>query len=310
MRKLEEMMEWGGIRKDIILLILGGIALLCSMSGIRPFGTDAAWLTVLCCGVSIILEAVIGLVTEFDIKADVLVSLALVASLITGEYFAAGEIAFIMQIGALLEEITVAKAQSGIEKLVKLTPQTARRMRGSIEELIEAEKVCKGDLIRVLPGEMIPADGVIRSGETSVDQSVMTGEAIPEDRRPGDEVKSGTVNQYGAFEMEASCDGTDSSMQRLVRLVQSADAGKAKIVGIADRWATWIVAAALTAAVLTYLVTGELIRSVTILVVFCPCALVLATPTAIMAAIGNLTNHGVLVRQGDALERMAQVVFG
>lgn len=307
MKKLEEFLEWGGIRKDITLLILGGIALICSMLHVRPLGFDAAWIAVVFCGLPIILEAVIGLVTEFDIKADVLVSLALIASLITGEYFAAGEIAFIMQIGALLEEITVARAQSGIEKLVKLTPQTARRIRGAAEELIAAEAVCRGDLLRVLPGEMIPADGVIQSGETSVDQSVMTGESIPVDKRPGDEVKSGTMNQYGAFEMKASCDGTDSSMQRMVRLVQSADADKAKIVGIADRWATWIVVTALTAAVLTWLATGEIIRSVTILVVFCPCALVLATPTAIMAAIGNLTNHGVLVRQGDALERMAQV---
>lgn len=307
MKKLEEMLEWGGIKKDILFLILGGAGLLCSVLDLRLFGVDAAWIPVILCGLPIILEAVIGLVTAFDIKADVLVSLALIASLITGEYFAAGEIAFIMQIGALLEEITVSRAQSGIEKLVKLTPQTARRLRGTAEEMIAAEEVKKGDVLRVLPGEMIPADGVIENGETSVDQAVMTGESIPVDKRPGDEVKSGTMNQYGAFEMKASCDGTDSSMQRMVRLVQSADADKAKIVGIADRWATWIVVTALTAAVLTWLVTGEIIRSVTILVVFCPCALVLATPTAIMAAIGNLTNHGVLVRQGDALERMAQV---
>lgn len=311
--KLEEILEWGGIRKDVVLLVCGGLALLCSMLKISLPGFDAAWITVALCGLPIILEVVIGLVTEFDIKADVLVSLALIASLITGEYFAAGEIAFIMQIGSLLEELTVAKAKSGIEKLVKLTPQTARRIGGAgstgsrAEKMIAAEEVQKGDLLRVLPGEMIPADGVILSGETSVDQSVMTGESIPVDKRPGDEVKSGTMNQYGAFEMRASCDGMDSSMQRMVRLVQSADADKAKIVGIADRWATWIVVTALTAAVVTYLATGEIIRSVTILVVFCPCALVLATPTAIMAAIGNLTSHGVLVRQGDTLERMAQV---
>lgn len=307
MKKLEAVLEWGGLKKDIVLLGLGGIALACSIFGVRLFGMDAAWLTVVCCGLPIILEAVIGLVTEFDIKADVLVSLALIASLITGEYFAAGEIAFIMQIGALLEEITVARAQSGIEKLVKLTPQSARLICGAMEEMIAAEEVKKGDILRVLPGEMIPADGIIVDGETSVDQSVMTGEPIPVDKHCGDEVKSGTVNQYGVFEMKASCDGTDSSMQRMVRLVQSVDADKAKIVGIADRWATWIVVTALTAAVLTWLVTGRIIRSVTILVVFCPCALVLATPTAIMAAIGNLTRYGVLVRQGDALERMAQV---
>ena len=135
----------------------------------------------------------------------------------------------------------------------------------------------------------------------------MTGESLPVDKGPGDEVSSGTVNQFGSFDMEATRVGEDSSIQRLIRLVQSADAGKAKIVGLADRWATWIVVIALAAAAITWLFTGEIIRSVTILVVFCPCALVLATPTAIMAAIGNATRHGFLVREGDALERLAAV---
>ena len=123
----------------------------------------------------------------------------------------------------------------------------------------------------------------------------------------GDDVLSGTVNQFGAFDMRASKVGEDSSVQRMIRLVQSADAGKAKIVGMADRWATWVVIIALSAAILCYIFTHEIIRSVTILVVFCPCALVLATPTAIMAAIGNVTKHGFLVREGDALERLASV---
>lgn len=134
----------------------------------------------------------------------------------------------------------------------------------------------------------------------------MTGESLPVDKTVGDTVSGGTVNQFGAFEMEATKVGKDSSIQRMIRLVQSADAGKAKIVGIADRWATWIVVIALTAAGLTWLITGQIIRAVTILVVFCPCALVLATPTAIMAAIGNATKHGFLVREGDALERLSK----
>jgi heavy metal translocating P-type ATPase len=163
------------------------------------------------------------------------------------------------------------------------------------------------DILRVLPGETVPVDGIILSGQTAVNQAVMTGESLPVDKTVGDEVSSGTVNQFGAFEMKATKVGEDSSIQRLIRLVQSADAGKAKIVGLADRWATWVVVIALAAAVLTFLVTGEIIRSVTILVVFCPCALVLATPTAIMAAIGNATKHGFLVREGDALERLAKV---
>ena len=168
--------------------------------------------------------------------------------------------------------------------LVHLTPQKARLITPENEQIVPAEAVKVGDLLRVLPGETIPVDGVIISGHTSVNQAVMTGESLPVDKEPGDEVSSGTVNQFGAFDMRAAKVGEDSSIQRMIRLVQSADAGKAKIVGIADRWATWIVVIALTSAALTWFFTGEIIRAVTILVVFCPCALVLATPTAIMAA--------------------------
>ena len=305
--KLESFLELGGIRKDIVLLVISGIALLVSISGIVPLPFDAAWIAIVLCGIPIILEAVIGLVTAFDIKADVLVSLALIASVCIGEDFAAGEVAFIMQLGALLEDLTVAKARAGIEKLVHLTPQTARIVKGGEEFVIPAQEVAVGDILRVLPGESVPVDGIITMGQTSVNQAVMTGESLPVDKTVGDEVSSGTVNQFGTFEMKASKVGEDSSIQRMIRLVQSADAGKAKIVGIADRWATWIVVIALSAALLTWLITGQIIRAVTILVVFCPCALVLATPTAIMASIGNATKHGFLVREGDALERLAEV---
>ena len=196
-----------------------------------------------------------------------------------------------MQLGGLLEELTVARARAGIEKLVHLTPQTARVILGGEETAVPAEAVKVGDLLRVLPGETIPVDGEIVSGQTSVNQAVMTGESLPVDKGVGDEVSSGTVNQFGAFEMKATKVGEDSSIQRMIRLVQSADADKAKIVGLSGRWATWIVVIALTAAALTWLISGEIIRAVTILVVFCPCALVLATPTAIMAAIGNATKR-------------------
>lgn len=300
-------MEIGGVRKDIALLVISGAALLISIFRILPLPFDAAWVAVFLCGIPIVLEAVIGLVTEFDIKADVLVSIALIASLCIGEDFAAGEVAFIMQLGALLEDLTVAKARDGIEKLVHLTPQNARVIRNGAETVIPAKEVEAGDILRVLPGETIPADGVILSGQTSINQAVMTGESLPVDKAEGDEVSSGTVNQFGSFEMRAVKVGEDSSIRRMIRLVQSADAGKAKIVRLADRWATWIVAIALLAALVTWLVTGMMIRAVTILVVFCPCALVLATPTAIMAAIGNATRHGFLVREGDALERLAAV---
>ena len=305
--KIESFMELGGTKKDVILLIISGLSLILSMTGIKILPFHAAWIAIILCGIPIVVEASIGMITEFDIKADLLVSLALIASICIGEIFAAGEVAFIMQLGGLLEELTVANARAGIEKLVHLTPQTARIVTGDATKVISAEDVKVGDIIRILPGETIPVDGVIISGSTSINQAVMTGESLPVDKHVSDEVCSGTVNQYGTFDMKAVKVGEDSSIQRMIRLVQSADAGKAKIVGMADRWATWIVVIALTAAALTWLISGEIIRAVTILVVFCPCALVLATPTAIMAAIGNATKHGFLVREGDALERLAEV---
>lgn len=306
MKKLESLLAIGGTRKDIALLAVSGVSLILSLIGL-PLPFDIAWFAIILCGIPIILEAIIGLVTAFDIKADVLVSLALIASVCIGETFAAGEVAFIMQLGGLLEELTVAKARAGIERLVKLTPQTARVISGETERIIPAEEVVIDDILRVLPGETIPVDGVIISGQTSINQAVMTGESLPVDKTVGDEVSSGTVNQFGAFDMRATKVGSDSSIQRLIQLVQSADVGKAKIVGLADRWATWIVVIALVSAALTWAISGEILRAVTILVVFCPCALVLATPTAIMAAIGNATRHGFLVKEGDALERLADV---
>ena len=307
LRRLERLLSLGGTKKDIVLLALSAAALLCSIFDLLPLPFDPAWAAIVLCGLPIVAEAVIGLLTEFDIKADVLVSLALIASVCIGETFAAGEVAFIMQLGALLEELTVARARAGIERLVQLTPQTARIVSGDTERVVPAEQVQIGDVLRVLPGETIAVDGIILTGQTSVNQAVMTGESLPVDKTAGDIVSSGTVNQFGAFTMRATRVGEDSSIQRMIRLVQSADAGKAKIVGLADRWATWIVIIALTAAGLTWAISGQIIRAVTILVVFCPCALVLATPTAIMAAIGNATKHGFLVREGDALERLAKV---
>lgn len=295
------------VKRDILFLIISGIALILSFANVKLFNLDLAWISIIFCGIPIIKDAIIGLVTEFDIKADVLVSMALIASLIIGETFAAGEVAFIMQIGAFLEEFTVRKSRKGIEKLVHLTPTLARVIINNEEKTINAKDVKVNDILRVNPGETIPVDGIIIKGKTSVDNSVMSGESIPLDLSEGDSVCSGAVNQFDSFEMKATKVGEDSSIQRMVKLVQSADASKAKIVGIADKWATYIVVAAFISALLTWIITGEIIRAVTILVVFCPCALVLATPTAIVAAIGNVSKNGILVKEGDALERLSSI---
>ncbi|MFV0352898.1 MAG: heavy metal translocating P-type ATPase [Oscillospiraceae bacterium] len=294
-------------KRTLLFLGLSFVSLIISFFNIGNLPVDAAWVAILLCGLPIVKGAVVGLVTEFDIKADVLVSIALVASVIISQIFAAGEIAFIMSLGAYLEERTVSKARAGIQRLIQLTPATARVQRQNEFTVIPAEEVQKGEILRVLAGETIAVDGIVVQGNTSINQAVMTGESLPVDKTTGDEVFSGTVNQYGTFDMLATKVGKDSSLQRMIQLVQSADADKAKIVGIADRWATWIVVIALASAIITWIATGEIIRAVTILVVFCPCALVLATPTAIMAGIGNASKYGILVREGDALERLAGV---
>ena len=283
-----------------LVLSLGGW-----LSGVVPF--DIAWIAIVLCGVPIVCGAAAALVKEHDIKADVLVSMALAASVCIGEYFAAGEVALIMQIGSLLEQYTARKARQGIEKLIRLTPQTARVRRDGSEQILPASAVAVGDILTVLAGESVPVDGILLSGETSIDQSVMTGESVPVDKKPGDSVTSGTVNQFGTFEMRATRLCSDSSLQRMIRLAREADANKAPIVGLADRWATWMVLGAVTIALVTGLVTGEIIRAVTVLVVFCPCAFILATPTAVMAGMGNAAKFGILIRSGDALERLSKV---
>ena len=275
-----------------ICAALSALALVFSITGLfssfLPF--DIAWLAVVLCGTPILAGAFCGLVFEHDIKADVLVSLALIASVFIKEYFVAGEVALIMQIGSLLEDFTSARAKKGIEKLVKLSPKTVCIFRDGVEKVLPAEEVRVGDQILVRAGETIPVDGVILSGETSIDQSVMTGESIPVDKKAGDKVSSGTVNQFGTFTMKATALCADSSLQRMIRLAQEADENKAPIVSLADKWATWLVVIALLCAAGTWIFTGQFIRAVTVLVVFCPCAFILATPTAVMAGKARHTD--------------------
>ena len=288
---------------DLLAIMISAISLIASFILSIDY---LSWIAVILCGIPIFKECAEGLITEFDIKADLLVSIAIVASIIIGEVFAAGEIATIMAIGGFLEEYTVSKTQGRIKELVNMTPQVAVRIRNGKEERILASEVQIGDILKVLPGESIPTDGRIINGETSIDQSTLTGESIPVDKKANDDVYSGTINLYGSFTMETKKVSDDSSLQKLIKLVESSSPENANVVRQADKWATFVVAIAFTAAILTYLYTFEIARSVTILVVFCPCALVLATPTAIMAAIGNLTKYGILVKDGASIEELAR----
>ena len=272
---------------------------------------DPAWVTVVICGFPLFYLAITEIIHNKGIQkisSALLISIAMLASIIIGELFAAGEVAFIMAIGAILEDKTVEKAKQGIHQLLRLAPaEGLRKIVDGREVEVSIEQVQKGDTLRVLPGETIPVDGDIFAGHTSVDQSIMTGESLPVDKAVGDSVYCGTINRFGSIDIVATTVGKDSSLQKLIRMVQEAENNKAPMQRIVDQWAAWLVPIALLIALVTYFLTSDIIRTVTILVVFCPCALALATPTSIMAAIGQATKRGVLIKSGDALERMGKV---
>ena len=273
-----------------------------------PF--DPVWVTIVISGIPLLYLAIWRMIHNpgiSKISSALLICIAMFAAIAIGDLFAAGEVVFIMAIGALLEEATTNRAKKGLKKLISLAPTKGRRRKDGKEEMIPAEEIRQGDVLRILPGETIPVDGTIISGETSVDQSIMTGESLPADKGVGEEVFCGTINRFGSIDISATKVGENSSLQKLIRMVQDAENKQAPLQRIADRAASWLVPVALLIAILAYVFTGNIVTAVTVLVVFCPCALVLATPTAIMAAIGQATRHGVIIKSGEALEKMGKV---
>ena len=294
-----------GLKMTIISGIFLLIAVIFMILGIEtPIYLNPAWGTVIISGIPMLLLALTRLIREKWISSALLIAIAMVASLMIGEIFAAGEVAWIMALGALLEDWTVERAKKGLRNLINLTPQTGRRIVDGVEEVVPVDDIKIGDTLRILPGESVPVDGEIISGTSSLDQSIMTGESLPIDKEVGDEVFCGTMNMYGAIDIKATSLGENSSLQKLIDLVKAADEKQAPTQRIADKWATWLVPVALIIAIVAWLVTGNIERGVTVLVVFCPCALILATPTAIMAAIGQATKYGVLIKSGEALETL------
>lgn len=304
------------------MTILSGLFLAASLALIltgKEMAGDPAWVTIAISGFPLLYLAVTRLVCEKWISSALLIAIAMVASICIGEVFAAAEVAFIMAIGAILEEKTVERAKKGLSRLISLTPAEGRRLvrrDGKVmEEYVPVGQIESGDLLRVLPGESIPVDGRIVAGNSSVDQSIMTGESLPVDKEVGDGVYCGTMNWYGSIDIEATSVGKDSSLQRLIDMVQEAENNKAPMQRIVDVWAVWLVPVALGIAIAAFFVTRflglpmdvALNRAVTVLVVFCPCALALATPTSIMAAIGQATRHGMIIKSGEALEKMGKV---
>ncbi len=271
---------------------------------------DTAWIAVAVSGLPLFYGALERLVNGHGlakISPDLLISIAMTAAVAIGDLFAAGEVAVIMAVGSILEEMTINRAKSGMNRLISLAPETGRRIKDGIEESIPVEQIRKGDILRVFPGETIPVDGRIISGDTSVDQSILTGESLPVDKSSGDDVYCGTVNRFGSFDFMAVNVGEDSSLRRMARLVKEAEDNKAPTARIVDRYAALMVPASIIIACITLLATGDITRAVTVLLVFCPCALALATPTAIMAAVGQAAKQGVIIKSGAALEAMGKV---
>lgn len=297
------------VLSGVKMTVLGGVFLIFSLL-FPDFVPDPAIVTVVISGVPIVYSAVRKLIKNkgiSKISSSLLITIAMFAAVFIGDVFAAGEVAFIMAIGEILEDKTVDRAKKGLHNLIKLAPTTARKIENGVENTVDVSEIKIGDIVRVLPGESITVDGEIVSGQTSVDESVMTGESLPVDKAVGDKVFCGTLNCFGAVDIRTSAVGESSSLNRMIKLVRDAENKKAPMARTADKWASLLVPIALLLAIAAYFVKQDIVTAVTVLVVFCPCALVLATPTAIMAAIGQATKRGVIIKSGEAIEKMAKV---
>jgi len=241
------------------------------------------------------------------LDADVLVAIAIIAASSVGEFVAAGEVAFIMLLGAQLEEYTVRRARRSLGSLLSLVPANARVRRDGKEEAVAASELQVGDVVVVRAGERVPVDGVVQSGMASVNQAPVTGESMPVDKSEGDEVFVGTLAETGALIVEARRVGEDTTLARIAQLVEQAQQREAPIQRSLDRLAGWLVPVMLTLSALVFVFTHDTARAITVLIVACPCALILATPTAMMAAIARAARAGVLIKGGQYLEATARL---
>lgn len=275
------------------------------------------WISIFISSFPFLVGAVKNLM-KCKIKNSLLISIAVIASVFVGEYFAAAEIAILMAIGELLEDYTVDRAKKGLNDLISSTPKKAKKLfktddSYTVEE-VPIEEIENGDLIRIMPGEIISVDGIIKEGFASIDQSILTGESLPVDKTVGDEVFCGSMNCFGSIDIIAK-DVENSSLQKFIDLVEKAEKEQTPMQTVIDRLAVKLVPTALLIAIATFVIMvlskfdlyTSINRAVTVLVVFCPCALFLSTPTAVMASIGQASKHGVIIKTFNALEKLAKV---
>ncbi len=285
---------YGVLGVSVISLILGYM-------NINIFGINVSLAATVLCGVPIAIDAVKSLINGFKITTNLLITIAIIAAVAIGELFAAAEVAFIMTLGEMLEEYTLKKANKGLSTLISYAPKIAHLLNGKD---VNAKDLKVGDVVLIKNGESVPVDGIIIEGESNIDQSMVTGESEPVHKSADDMVYEGTVNGEGALTVKATHSGKDSTLSRMIALVKRAQNEKANTVKITDKIAGYIVPISVLTSIGVYIFTGEVVRAVTILVVFCPCSLVLSMPTAIMACIGRATKMGVLIKSGQAIENL------
>ncbi len=287
--------------------VVGVLLLLYLLGVVRTVaGIDLALVLTLVAGYPLIRHAILDLLGG-HFSSHLTIAVAAGAAVWIGEYFAAAEVMFIMLIGEGIEHWTVDRAKGAIAGFVASQPEQARVLRDGREELVAPGEVEIGDLVRVLAGERVPVDGTIERGESSVDQSSVTGEPLPAQLGVGDAVWSGSLNEYGVLEIRSERTGSDTTVARIANLIEDAQSRRARVVRTADRLARYFLPAVLVAAGGIYLFTGEMMRTVAALIVACPCALVLATPAAMASAIARLAREGALVKGGDVIESLSRI---
>ena len=242
-----------------------------------------------------------------DFTADIPVSFATAAALIIGQYSAAAIVAVLLLLGGMLEEFVSTRASNALDSLAKLLPDRVTVRRDGEDRAVPLEEVQSGDLVLIRSGERIPVDGTVSLGTASVNQAAITGESIPIEKQVGDLVYAGTLNEVGALEVHATRVGTETTLGQIRRMVEEAKTQKAPIERILNRYAKFYTPAAIILGALVWWVSGDILRAITILIVFCPCVMVLATPTALVASIGNAALRGSLVKKGATIEAMAKV---
>jgi Cd2+/Zn2+-exporting ATPase len=286
------------------LLAVAGFAWEKSVGAPAAVGTSLILLSVALNGVPIIWGALTGLYRK-KVNVDELVSMAIIASLIAGEFLSAAVVSFVMVLGAQIEAATGETARRAIKALVKISPREATVLTDQGERRKPVSEIHRGDVLRVKAGEILPVDAVIEEGITTVDESSITGEPIPKQKHVGDTVYAGTVNQTGVINIRSIRVGKDTTLGRVIQLVSEAEAHQPESVALIDRYARWFTPAILMCAAAAWVVTGEISRAVTVLIVGCPCALILAAPTAIIAAISRAAKEGVLIKGGRYIEAVA-----